>query len=96
MVGLRRGQGCVEDAVSAQRYGLRRRRSRQKGKTIGEGSERGEGVENRTHEMTEEIEEQQAIYTRAKQRGAAFPNRAGLSLKRQRTGSDSIHHSAVK
>jgi hypothetical protein len=35
-----------------------------------------------------EIEEQRALYTRAKRRGGALPDRAGLNRKRQRNGSD--------
>ena len=35
------------------------------------------------------IEEQRALYTRAKRRGSANPDRVGLNRKRQRTGSDS-------
>lgn len=35
------------------------------------------------------IEEQRALYTRAKQRGSANPDLVALNRKRQRTGSDS-------
>jgi hypothetical protein len=45
-----------------------------------------EGVEDRKEETAREIEEQRAPCTRAKRRGAAFPNRVGLNPKRQRTG----------
>jgi hypothetical protein len=92
MVGSRRGQGCVEDAVSAQRYGAEavaqqpEREGHPRGKR-----ERGEGVEDRKGSTTEEIEEQRALYTRAKRRGGALPDRAGLNPKGQRTGSDSTH-----
>jgi hypothetical protein len=41
----------------------------------------------------EENEEQRALYTRAKRREAALPDRAGLNPKRQRTGSDSTNTS---
>jgi hypothetical protein len=88
MVGSRRGQGCVEDGVSAQRYGakaaaqLAEREGHPRGK-----SERGGGVVDRKDGTTEEIEEQRALYIRAKRRGAALPDRAGLNRKRQRTGS---------
>ena len=45
-----------------------------------------DGVEDRKEETAREIEEQRALYTRAKRRGAALPDRAGLNRKRQRTG----------
>jgi hypothetical protein len=48
--------------------------------------ERGEGVEDRKEGTMEENEEKQALYTRAKRREAALPDRAGLNRKRQRTG----------
>ena len=48
--------------------------------------ERGEGVEDRKEETREGIEEQRAPYTWAKRREGAFPNRAELNRKRQRTG----------
>jgi hypothetical protein len=71
----------------------RRRRSTPDGKASWEGSERGGiegGVEDRKEDTTEGIGEQPALYTRAKRRGAANPDRAGLNRKRQRTGTDFI------
>jgi hypothetical protein len=71
MVRSRRGEGCVEDAVSAQRYGVEtagqqvEREGHPRGKR-----ERGEGAGVRKEEVVEEIEEQRALYTRAKRRGA--------------------------
>ena len=49
--------------------------------------ESGEGVQDRKEGTMEENEEQRALYTRAKRRDGAFPNRAGLNRKRQRTGT---------
>jgi hypothetical protein len=37
--------------------------------------------------MTEGIEEQRALYTRAKRRERALPDQAALNPKRQRTGN---------
>jgi hypothetical protein len=42
-------------------------------------------------ELTAGIEEQLVLYTRAKRREGAIPDRAELNPKRQRTGSDSTH-----
>lgn len=63
-----------------------------RGGHLGGKRKKGEGVEDRnegTMEELEEPEEQRALYTRAKRRGGALPDRAGLNPKRQRTGTDS-------
>ncbi len=46
-----------------------------------------EEVEDRKEETAMEMEEQRDLYTRAKRREGAFPDRAELSRKRQRTGT---------
>jgi hypothetical protein len=60
-----------------------------RGGHLGGKREKGEGVEDRKEETMKELEEQRALYTRAKRRGCALPDRTGLNLKRQRTGTDS-------
>ena len=90
-VGWRQEAGQRPGAVTLRRCGARgRRRSKPEGEAIWEGSEVG-GKEQRTEKMGRgrEIEEQRALYTRAKRRGRANPDGAGLNRKRQRTGSDS-------
>ncbi len=56
----------------------------------------GNGVEDRKEETMERTEEQRACYTRAKWRGDALPDRAGVNPKGQRTGSVSIHAVQVR
>jgi hypothetical protein len=51
-----------------------------------EGKE-GKGVDDRIEETTKGIEEQRALYTRAKRRAGAFPDREGLNPKGRRTGT---------
>jgi hypothetical protein len=58
----------------------------QKGRPAGGVAGGEDGVEDRNQETAREIEEQRALYTRAKRRGAALPDQAGLNRKRQRTG----------
>jgi hypothetical protein len=53
------------------------------------GSERRGRSRKQKEGTMEGIEEQRGLYTRAKRRGGALPDRAGLNPKRQRTGSDS-------
>jgi hypothetical protein len=59
-----------------------------RGGHLGGKRKKGEGVEDIKEGTTEEIVEQRALYTRAKRRGRALPDRAGLTRKRQLTGSD--------
>lgn len=49
----------------------------------------GEGVKDRKEDKIEKIEEQRALCTFQKRQRTAKPDRARLSLKRQRTSSDS-------
>jgi hypothetical protein len=58
-----------------------------KGRPSAREEKEGEGVEDRKEGTAEGIEEQRALYTRAKRRGGALPDRAGLNRKRQRTGT---------
>jgi hypothetical protein len=67
----------------------------QKGRPAGGKAREEEGVEDRLKGTMEEKEEQRALYTRAKRREAALPDRAGLNPKRQRTGSDSTVEGAL-
>jgi hypothetical protein len=99
------GEGSVGGGkpVSAWRCGARRRRrSKPEGEASREGSERGgreEGAEDRNEGTTEVIGEQRALYTRAKRRGGANPDGAGLNRKGQRTGTETteqIRHSLPK
>ena len=66
-----------------------------RGGQLGEKRKRGRagGVEDRKDGTTEAIREQQALYTRAKRREGANPDRGGLNLKRQRTGSQTTYPS---
>jgi hypothetical protein len=88
MVGLRRGQVWVEDVVSAQRYGAGAAAQQAERGGHPQGKRKtGEGVEDRKEGTVEGIEERWALYTRAKRREGALPDRAGLNRKRQRTGT---------
>jgi hypothetical protein len=80
----------VGDVVSAQRYGAEAaaQQAERGGHPRGK-RKRGEGVEDREEGTREGIEEQRALYTRAKRQGGAIPDRAGLNRKRQRTRTDS-------
>ena len=51
---------------------------------LGRKRKKGEGVEDRKEGTMEELEEQRAFYTRAKQREGALRDRAGLNPKSQR------------
>jgi hypothetical protein len=78
----------VEDVVSAQRYRVRAAAQQaEAGDHLRGKGKRGEGVEDRKEGTSEGIEEQRALYTRAKRREGALPDRAGLNPKGQRTGS---------
>jgi hypothetical protein len=57
-----------------------------RGGHLGGKRKKGEGVEDRKGGTTEE---QRALYTRARRRGGALPDREELNPKWQRTGSDS-------
>jgi hypothetical protein len=61
-----------------------------RGGHLGGKRKKGEGVEDRKERLTKDLEEQRALYTQAKRRGGALPDRAGLNPKRQRTGTDSM------
>jgi hypothetical protein len=91
MVGSRRGQRL--EAGRRQRPALRgleaAAQQAVRGGHLGGKRKKGEGVEDRKEGTTEGIEEQWALYTRAKRHGGALPDRAGLNPKGQRTGSDS-------
>jgi hypothetical protein len=78
------GEGLVGggEPANAWRCGARRRRrSKPEGKAGWEGSERREkwegGVEDRKEETVERMEEQRAVYTRAKPRGGRQPRWGG-------------------
>jgi hypothetical protein len=58
-----------------------------RGGQLGGKRKRREGIEDRKEETTEEMVEQRALYTWAKRREGALPDRVGLNPKRQRTGS---------
>jgi hypothetical protein len=60
-----------------------------RGGHLGGKRKKGDGVEDRKQQMTEELEEQRALCTGAKRRGGALPDRVVLNPKRQRTGTDS-------
>jgi hypothetical protein len=49
------------------------------------------GIDDRKGEMKEQTEEQRALYSRAKRREFANPDRVGLNSKGQHTGSDSTN-----
>jgi hypothetical protein len=88
------GEGSVGGGKPWRCGARRRRRSKPEGEASWEGSERGgrEGeVDDRIEGTKDGIGEQRALYTRAKRRGAANPDRAGLNPKRQRTGTETTN-----
>ena len=90
-VGWRREAGQSPALPGPEAAAQQGRREGQMG-----GKRRGEkGVDNRKDGMKEKLEEQRALYTRAKRRGSANPDRAGLNPKRQRTGSETTRLSST-
>jgi hypothetical protein len=82
------GKGGWRTSSAPNATGLGRRRSRQKGRR-GWSSARDEkeGERSRRHERRNDGVDRGAagLYTRAKRRGGALPDRAGLNPTRQRT-----------
>jgi hypothetical protein len=77
-LGRGRGQSCVGDVVSAQRWGAggggaAGRKGRLSGREREE--KEGRGVEDSKEGTTERIEEQRTLYTRTKRRRGALPDR---------------------
>jgi GTP cyclohydrolase II len=87
-----RGQCWVGDVFSTQRCGAEAAAQQAgRGGHLGGKRKNGKGVEDRKEGTMEEIEEQRTLYTRAKRREEAFPDRVRLNPKRQRNGTDSTH-----
>jgi hypothetical protein len=87
---LEGGSRSAPGAVGPEGGSAASQKGRPAGREAKEGGREG-GVEDRKEGTIEGIGEQRALYTRAKRREGANPDRVGLNPKRQRTGTDSTN-----